>query len=291
MSTRTPPPPAGSNEWHVREENRTLVDFLAEALGISKAKAKDRLDARGVFVNGRRVWMAKHPLQRGDVVRATGAAPAAGRPAAPAKLVRLLEDASLVVVDKPAGMPSNDKAGSVEEALNREGKGVWLPVHRLDAETTGCLLFAANAEIKAALVAQFKAQTVRKAYEGVAVGRMEKDKFTIRAPLDGLAAVSHVRVVEQGAQAALLRVEIETGRTHQIRRHLAGIGHPLAGDKQYAGKMQLNALLQQCPRHLLHARELSFLHPVTGKSVTVVSPRPRDLAHWCARLGLSLKPQ
>ena len=68
-------------------------------------------------------------------------------------------------------------------------------------------------------------------------------------------------------EATLLAVTIETGRTHQIRRHLAGIGHPLAGDKQYAGKLQWDALLQQCPRHLLHARELGFIHPTTTRPV------------------------
>jgi 23S rRNA pseudouridine1911/1915/1917 synthase len=288
MSTHPTPP---ANQHTVREET-TLVSFLAESLGVSKSRAKDLLDARNVFVNDRRVWMAKHPLARGDRVRVVGAIAAPAREAdAPAvKIEDIQRDTLIRIINKPAGMPTNEKRGSAEEVLGREGGGVhWLPVHRLDADTTGCLLFAASAELKEKLVAQFKAQTVRKAYEAVAMGRFDKDKFSIRAPLDGQTAVSHVQVLDASPRASLVRVEIETGRTHQIRRHLAGIGHPLAGDKQYAGKLQWDALLQQCPRHLLHARELGFIHPTTNRPVRVFAPHPRDFTDWCRKLGLTLR--
>jgi RluA family pseudouridine synthase len=277
-------PPPG---FRVEVSGQTLVAFLAERLGISKAKAKDCLDARRVFVNGRRVWMARHPLARGDRVEVAGQLPAStSAPTRPPALPRLHEDEAVLVVDKPAGMASNDRPGSAEAVLHRAGAAHWLPVHRLDTETTGCLLFAASPALKAALVEQFRAREVRKVYEAIALGAPDRDSFSLRAPLDGQSAVTHVQVQARSRRAARLRVEIETGRTHQIRRHLAGIGHPVVGDKQYAGKLQWDADLRACPRHLLHAAEIAFRHPLTGAEVRVRAPRPADFREWSRKLGL-----
>jgi 23S rRNA pseudouridine1911/1915/1917 synthase len=212
--------------------------------------------------------------------------PGAPREQKPVEIPRLMEDANLLVVNKPAGVPAIDSRGSVEDLLNRAGRK-WIPVHRLDKETTGCLLFAASEEIKDAMVRQFKEQKVGKVYEAVVVGRLERSDFSIRAPLDGMSAITAVRQIVSSPRATLIRVEIETGRTHQIRRHLSGIGHPLVGDKTYSGKLKVDPDIQQCPRQLLHAREITFAHPVGGRPVKITSPRPADFTQWIRKLGLA----
>jgi RluA family pseudouridine synthase len=264
-----------------------LQEHLAEALGLSRRAAKKLIDERRVFVNGRRIWMARHPLEIRDVVEIAGAV----APEAPARKPEgpkvLASGKGWVVVDKPSGMQTTG-AGSVEEWLREAtGNPALRAVHRLDRDTTGCLLFAGDEAARQALVASFGEERVTKVYHALAAGVPEEESFTIRRPLDGQAAESAMRVLSRrfaAPRACHLAVKIATGRTHQIRRHLAMAGFPVLGDRQYFSAA--SQAFAAVPRQMLHAARLGFPDPADGKTVFAVSPLPADFKRVLKELGL-----
>jgi ribosomal large subunit pseudouridine synthase D (EC 5.4.99.-) len=209
------------------------------------------------------------------------------------------EDEYLLVVNKPAGMVVHPAArivsGTLVNALlahcpqvadvgGPDRAGI---VHRLDRETSGLIVVAKNPEAHAALQRQFKRRLVRKTYvalvEGqvqprkgiieVPIGRDPKDRTRMAVSRTGRPAVTQYRVVEVFPQYTLLEVRPHTGRTHQIRVHLAWLGYPVVGDRVYGRRRQ--TLLPD--RHFLHARELAFTHPVTGEKLVLSAPLPPEL--------------
>lgn len=209
------------------------------------------------------------------------------------------EDEYLLVVNKPAGMVVHPAArvvsGTLVNALlahcpqvadvgGPDRAGI---VHRLDRETSGLIVVAKNPETHASLQRQFKRRLVRKTYvalvegqvsprEGiieVPIGRDPKDRTRMAVSRTGRPAITQYRVVEVFPQYTLLEVRPHTGRTHQIRVHLAWLGYPVVGDRVYGRRRQ--TLLPD--RHFLHARELAFTHPVTGEKLTLSAPLPPEL--------------
>lgn len=260
-----------------------LIDFLAETRGLSRRGAKRLLDERRVFVNAQRVWIARHRLRQGDVVEVADPPPSAG----PAVLLPILyEDDQVLVADKPPGVESVGPNG-VEGRLRKQlGRRTLAAVHRLDKQTTGCLILAADADIKRMMIPQFQAREVQKRYRAIVVGRMATGSRTLTMPLDGKSAVTRLRVLQSTAEAAYLAVRIETGRTHQIRRHLAAIRHPVIGDPEYVTGPLRAQFLRQVPRPMLHAVSVDFRHPVTAAVVRVRAEPPPDFLSWLQRLGL-----
>jgi 23S rRNA pseudouridine1911/1915/1917 synthase len=256
------------------DSGKTLQEFLAAHLGVSKGKAKELLDLRIVFVNGRRVWMAKHELRARDKIEVQ----LATTPTAVAQRMPkiLFQDADMLVVDKPAGLLANGP-GSVEELLRTK---LALPelevVHRLDRDTSGCLLLAKNLAMRDKLVALFGQREVTKVYHAIAAGRVPDDIHEIRTPVEGEPALSRLERLDANPQASHLKVNIETGRTHQIRRHLLQIHHPVLGDKQYGGRFQPAGHQAEIPRQMLHSAVLVFPHPATGAQVRCVATLPAD---------------
>ena len=232
------------------------------------------------------------------------AAPSELRPEAiPLEIV--LEDADLLVVNKPAGLtvhpapghPSGTLVNALLSAVpDLAGIGGTVRpgiVHRLDKDTSGLLVVAKSDEAHRALAAQFKAHTAQRTYLAVVRGRMPRDEGTITAALGrhpahrkrfavvprGRAAVTHYAVLERFRAATLVACRLETGRTHQIRVHLAHSGHPLVGDPVYG-----RARAPEIARQALHAARLEFMHPRTGRRVTCTAPLPEDMARLLARL-------
>ncbi len=271
----------------VRRNGTELLDYLAEHLGLSRRGAKNLLDDRLVFVNGRRIWMARHLLQIRDAVEVLAEA-VAPKPAA-ANPVRILADDPLfLVADKPPRLLTTGEK-SLELRLRDQ---LRLPalraVHRLDKDTSGCVLFAKTEEARLALVAQFEEGRVRKLYHALVAGVLDPPQQDIRAPVDHLPAVSHVRQVSaqpRPPRCAHLTVAIETGRTHQIRIHLQSIGHPVLGDRQYFSSRAPE--FAEVPRQMLHASDLRFVHPATGRPVAAAAPLPRDFKDWLRNLRLT----
>ena len=217
------------------------------------------------------------------------------------------EDEHLIVVDKPPGLVVHPGAGNadgtlVNGLLARRPELAALPragiVHRLDKDTSGLLVVAATEQARQALVRAIQRRAVDRIYlavaEGVMIAGRDIDLALGRDPLQrtrwraregGRPALTHVRVVARYRAHTLVRAELETGRTHQVRAHLSAVGHPLVGDRRYGARgrlpkgpgEELIATIRGFSRQALHARHLGFEHPVLGRAMRFESPVPRDI--------------
>ena len=271
------------------EEGISLQDFPAAHLGVSKRAAKQQIDARIVRVNGQCIWMAHHRLHAGAHVTLAGFAPSpTARSNRPKKVGILFEDEFFLVADKPRGIVVNEAEFSLETLLRTQtGIAELQASHRLDRDTTGCLLFSKTPEAHEAVVRTFKEHLVSKTYRTVVYGKWDAVSSTIDLPLDGERALSNVHCLRGNKLASHLSVRIETGRTHQIRRHLAMARHPVVGDQQYGPKIVEDPRLLNLTYPLLHAVELEFPHPLKpGGKLSVFSPVPQDFHRWLGILRL-----
>lgn len=257
------------------DDKTTLLDFIARRLGLSKKAAKAIIDRRSVSVNGTRIWMARHALAVGDSVTILrDDLEVAGPARRPVPI--LYRDKHCVVAAKPAGILSCGTR-SLETLLQEQlGIATLKAVHRLDRDTSGCLLFACDAETNERLIAAFRAKTVTKVYHAIVHGPMKRGEHRVSKPIGGQTAVSNVRVLDVSSNATHVAVSIETGRTHQIRIHLASVRHPVMGDRKYASGVKLSEKLTGIPRQMLHAQALRFRHPFTDALLRVTSPLPSD---------------
>jgi 23S rRNA pseudouridine1911/1915/1917 synthase len=275
--------------------------FLAAHAG-SRAAAQRLIDGGHVTVDGA-VQVKRRVLAGGERLYVAEPGPVAARAdVPPARFEVAWEDEHLLVVDKPAGVvvhpARGHRQGTLAQALAGRAAGGEAPeragiVHRLDRDTSGLLVVARSEESYAALKALLAARELVREYLALVVGRPTARRGTIDAPLgrdrrvrtrvstetdDPRAAVTHFEVERALPHDTLLRVRLETGRTHQIRAHLLAIGHPVAGDPEYGapGRHGLE-------RQFLHAARLAFPHPVTGAAIDLRSPLPPDLAAALAR--------
>lgn len=267
-----------------QEGGRWLIDFLASHRGFSRRQAKSLLDRRLVFVNRRRVWMARHSLQAGDIVelpRICGAG--ASSPAAPRILY---QDADYLIADKPAGLLANGPH-SLETRLQAElGMPELAAAHRLDRGTSGCLLFAKNADARQRMRGMFAERKIRKIYHALVNGTIRDRRRTITNPIEGQEAVTEIQVLNANSRFSHLRIGLRTGRTHQIRKHLLAIGHPILGEQYYATRRPLDGLERRFQRPMLHAFQIGFIHPFTGTAVHCTAPLPGDFRQGLAWLHL-----
>jgi 23S rRNA pseudouridine1911/1915/1917 synthase len=256
--------------------------------GLSRRKARVVIDVGGVFVDRTRVKVAGRLVRAGQRIEVNvgGALDVASRDA-PALVPRVVfSDPHVIVIDKPAGLvtaptPEADRGDALDQLARQFGE-VYL-VHRLDLPTSGLLVFARTREANQRLGEAFKTHDVDREYVAVAIGEVPDQ--TIDRPVGRPArrAVTHVRSREALRGATLVAARLETGRTHQIRLHLAGIGHPVAGDRAHGGELE-RAFEPRPPRLALHAGLLGFAHPHTGEKVRFEAAVPADLAAWIARL-------
>ncbi len=200
----------------------------------------------------------------------------------------LLETKDFIVADKPAGVLSNGAPGSAETILREQLNEPNLQaVHRLDRDTSGCLLFARSYAAYLAAVEVFKTHKVRKEYRAIVAGCFPYAHQRIDAPLDGQPAVSHVLREHSAADASFLKVRIETGRTNQIRRHLASVRFPIVGDRTFGLKHARDPRLMSVPRQMLHASSLELPDPtVKGATIKVHSPLPADFRATLKLFGM-----
>jgi 23S rRNA pseudouridine1911/1915/1917 synthase len=276
-------------------DGQRLDTFLGESLG-SRARAQKLIEAGRVRVDGE-LRPKRHLVATGERIEVdeTESRPEPEAEDAPVEVV--FEDDALLVVDKPAGVvvhpARGHRTGTLAQALAGRAAGGdegWRAglVHRLDRDTSGLLVVAKSDEVHRRLKAQMAAREIRREYLALVEGRPPARTGTIDAPLGRdrrertrvsvrtdtpRAAVTHFALERALPESTLLRVRLETGRTHQIRAHLQAIGHPVAGDPQYG-----HAGLYGLERQFLHATRLAFEHPLGAARVDVTSPLPPDLA-------------
>jgi 23S rRNA pseudouridine1911/1915/1917 synthase len=282
------------------DEGARLDAFLAGPLG-SRARAQRLIEAGAVLVDGERA-PKRHLMTAGQrvTVDEPEEAPVADVPDAPYAVP--YADEHLLVVDKPAGVvvhpARGHRTGTLAQALSGVAAGGEDAtragiVHRLDRDTSGLLVVARSEEAHRALRAALQARAITREYLVLVEGRPPARTGTIDAPLGRdrrvrtrmstdtdvpRAAVTHFEIERALPRTTLLRVRLETGRTHQIRAHLRAIGHDVVGDPEYGtpGRLGLE-------RQFLHATRLAFAHPVTGAPIDVSSPLPPDLQAALAR--------
>ena len=324
-----------------------LDQFVASQLeGVSRSRVQMLMDQGDVLVNGERE-KASLKLRGGEQIAVTGE-PHPTPLKATAEDIPLdvvFEDADLAVVNKPAGMMVHAGSGQNEDARSRgtlvnallyrfkklsSTGGDLRPgiVHRLDKDTSGLIVVAKNDHTHAALGEMFAGRQMKKTYIALVQGAVERARGTINAGVgrdpvrrtrmttlpteNARTAVSHYEVIRRlnsrFGKFTLLRVRIETGRTHQIRVHMASIGHPVVGDTLYGGAGQLTDQVAsqaaqskaarrraeperlKLGRNFLHAARLEFTHPRTGKLLELEAPLPEELENFLSRLDAGDDP-
>lgn len=300
-----------ANQWTTTpaDAGTTLAAFVRERLGSSWNRARQHVATGKVFVDGVRSIDVGLRLAAGQTVALRMNAP---RPRAPGRAVRIVhEDAHVVIIDKPAGVssvPYEERESGTAMDLLREAWRRKYPdatrvplhvVHRIDKATSGLLAFAKTKRAEIGLAAQLRRHSVDRAYLCVAHGAVRPGRIESRLVRDrgdglrgsarhanqGKLAITHVEVLEALAGASLCRVRLETGKTHQIRIHLAEAGHPLVGETVYIrDRLAGGHAPIPCARLLLHAATLGFDHPVTGQRVFVEAPLPDDFTQALERL-------
>jgi len=328
-------------EVPVEAAGQRLDQFLtAQMEGVSRSRVQLLMDQGDVLVDGGRE-KASLKLRGGEKISVTGEPRPAPLRATPEDipLQVVFEDANLAVVNKPAGMMVHAGAGQNEDSRNRgtlvnallfrfkalsATGGDLRPgiVHRLDKGTSGLIVVAKNDRTHSALAEMFSSRSIKKTYIALVQGAVEREKGTINASVgrdpvhrtrmtakpqeNARSAISHYEVVQRFnnrfGKFTLVKVRIETGRTHQIRVHMASIGYPVVGDTLYGGAGQLTDQVAsqaatskaarrkseperlRLGRNFLHAAQLEFIHPITGKPLELKAPLPEELEAFLGRL-------
>lgn len=289
-------------------DGETRIDvFAAGAAGVTRSRAAALVSEGLVSVNGKTVSKSCK-VKKGDTVLITVSDPKE-YDIVPENIPLdiVYEDEDLLVVNKPKGMVVHPAAGNYSGTLvnalmfhcgsSLSGiNGVMRPgiVHRIDKNTSGLLMVAKNDLAHTGLAAQIKAHSFMREYEAVVYGNIKDDEGTVNAPIGrhpikrkqmavvngGRDAVTHYKVIERFDGFTHIGVRLETGRTHQIRVHMAYIGHPVAGDEVYGPKKVITELGGQC----LHAKKIGFIHPRTGEYMEFDSPLPDYFKKFLQRL-------
>lgn len=295
--------------------NKRLDQVLAKLFAeYSRSRLQQWIEAGQVTVDGR-ILRSKDKVLAGQQVQVNAQLHAEDTWQAEAIPLQIVyEDKSLLVINKPAGLVVHPAAGNrsgtllnallhhAPELANIPRAGI---VHRLDKDTSGLLVIARNLKAQKSLVEQLQARTVSRQYLAVVngmltaggtvdapIGRHPSHRTRMAVVASGRPAVSHYRVVERFRAHTLIRVSLETGRTHQIRVHMLHIQHPLVGDPEYAGRARippgasatLLATLRDFKRQALHAEQLALIHPRSGKEVAWEQPMPADMQQLLAAL-------
>jgi 23S rRNA pseudouridine1911/1915/1917 synthase len=281
----------------------------------SRARLQGWIEAGAVAVDGRRL-RAKDKVLGGERVQIEARLEADEQVSAEAMPLNIVfKDRVLLVINKPPGLVVHPGAGNVQHTLQNallafDPKLAVVPraglVHRLDKDTSGLLVVARTPEAHTALVEALAEREIGRHYvalcSGVMTGggtidepigrhRTQRTRMAVRS--DGRSAITHYRVMKRFRAHTLVDVELETGRTHQIRVHLAHIGYPVVGDPVYGGRRRLPAgaspdvvaALESFRRQALHAARLRLVHPLTGKDMEWEAPLPADMAHLVTVLG------
>jgi 23S rRNA pseudouridine1911/1915/1917 synthase len=301
-------PPAAAGQ----RLDQALAELLAD---YSRTRIKDWIDAGHVLVDGTRL-RPKDKVVGGERVEVEAVLPdVVDIEPEPIELDIAHQDTDVLVINKPPGLVvhpgAGNAAGTLQNALlHFDDKLAQVPragiVHRLDKDTSGLMVVARTVEAHAALVRAIEAREVEREYEAVCfgvmtgggsvdtpIGRHRVDRVRMAIREDGREAVTHYRVVQRFRGHTHVRLKLETGRTHQIRVHMAHIQYPLVGDRVYGGRLALPKgaspalieVLRGFKRQALHAARLAFEHPKTSELIECTTPMPEDMRALLAALA------
>ncbi|MBM3682348.1 MAG: RluA family pseudouridine synthase [Actinobacteria bacterium] len=288
--------------------------LLSSNFELSRTKVAADIDAGSVLVNGK-LALKSHRVVLGDKIIYNPIVKEAINPGDQVTDIPIIfADEDVVVIDKPVGVAVHPSPGwegpTVIASLNALGHRISTSgaperqgiVHRLDVGTSGVMVVAKSELAYESLKNQFRERTVKKIYHALVQGHPDPSKGIIDAPIDrhpqdnykyavvngGKNSVTHYETIEAFAGASLLKIELETGRTHQIRVHMAAIKHPCVGDPMYGADPKLATKLE-LHRQWLHATQLTFVHPKKGQDVTFNSTYPQDLSSSLSRIAETYK--
>ena len=298
-------------------DNERIDSALARILGLSRNVIVKLLDAEEVRL-GHRVLSKSDRVERDQVISILLPEPPSGEAIPPTPLEEMeiiYQDTDLVIVNKPVGCAAHPSPGwtgpTVVGALVAAGIPITSSgpserqgiVQRLDVGTSGLMMVAKSESAYLKLKDMFRNREIKKIYHALAQGHLEPAIGTIDAPIDrhpkedykmavvlnGKPSITHYEVIEYYRSVSLLKVELETGRTHQIRVHMSAIRHPLVGDLTYGADPNLAAEIG-VNRPWLHAQALEFTHPISGLPISVSAAYPRDLTDSLSRLSGAVLP-
>ena len=298
-------------------DNERIDSALARVLGLSRSVIVKLLESDEVSV-GHKVLGKSDKVQAGQIITVLLPEPPSGEAIPPTPLDEMkivYQDTDLVIVNKPVGCAAHPSPGwtgpTVVGALVAAGIPITSSgpaerqgiVQRLDVGTSGLMMVAKTEEAYLKLKDMFRNREIKKIYHALAQGHLEPAIGTIDAPIDrhpkedykmavvsdGKPSITHYEVIEYYRSVSLLKVELETGRTHQIRVHMSAIRHPLVGDLTYGADPNLATEIG-VSRPWLHAQALKFTHPISGLPISVKADYPRDLTDSLSRLSDAVLP-
>ncbi|CAN5818901.1 RluA family pseudouridine synthase [soil metagenome] len=280
----------------VEESGRSVQEILTGPLAVSRRMIQRLTRTRGIRLNGRSPRLSGRVKARDRLSVRVAAAEEPGLTPVQMDLRIVFEDADLIVVDKPPSLTVHPTSESHKRTLAHGIAHHFLtsgaaarvrPLHRLDRDTSGLVVIARTEYAHQHLDRQLRQGALKRSYLALAEGSISGDAGTIDEPIgrkpgnpnlravmpDGEPAVTHYRVLARDQEMTLLELELETGRTHQIRVHLAFLGHPIVGDRQYGAAARTGIT-----RQALHAHRVSFVHPMSGQDIRLEAPLPADLS-------------
>lgn len=297
----------------INEENQRLDKFLSSKLGLSRSKVQKLICNGNVKINKKIVSIPHRKVKANETIEIKiSALPPTNLEAENIPLNIIYEDKELIVVNKPAGLivhPAGEKkTGTLvnallhhcgDEILKIGGNERGGLVHRLDKDTSGVMVIAKTEKTHNEIARQFKQREIQKTYIALAWGNIKENNGEIDTPIGRSIgdrrkmsvfsakpreSTTHFRVLERFQDFTLLELKPKTGRTHQIRVHLASIGYPIIGDAVYGGikripSSSLSSIKDKITRQMLHAHKLKFYHPGLGKSVEFSAPLPEDMEY------------
>ena len=292
------------DEEYEGERADKLLPLLLE--GVTRSYLQGVIKDGNLTINGK-VSKGSLKVKEGDVLEFD--LPEAEVPDIPAQdipLDILYEDADVIIVNKPKGMVVHPSAGHYRDTLvnalmyhckdSLSGiNGVLRPgiVHRIDKDTTGSVIACKNDQAHIKMAEQFKVHSINRVYKAICIGNLKDDELTIDAPIgrskidrkkmgivpDGKRAVTHIKLLERFGDYCYIECRLETGRTHQIRVHMASIGHALLGDTVYGNASSAQNKKFKLDGQCLHAEVLGFVHPASGEYIEVYAPLPVYFSH------------
>ena len=258
-------------------EDGRLDKVISDQTKLSRKRARKVVEAGGVRVNGKKAKFSSQFVAAGSTIAFQSSTPTTTE----FTVDICYKDEAVVVVNKPCGLasqPMKDGRRSHLHGLVQAELGYAGLHHRLDTPASGLMLFTLHKRYNAAIADAFRTHSIQRIYQCVVVGELTQ-AGTWSQDIDGKAAVTHYTPLARAEGMSLIQATLQTGRTHQIRVHSAHAGHPIVGDRRHGG-----AAGSLWPRLALHAAELHFDHPETGKHITVKAPIPQDLASLWLRM-------